>query len=273
MAILNDGNDTYEVRIKRYPDGTYFDEHIKVEEREKLGARKCTRYLVGEADMRYTIEFTLHKGFDFGTYDRAQAQLYFPGITSSICHLDVFKPLGLEGLTSEDITKKLEYADVIIGGRKMLGTRFAFRGLAADENLKSSTDITGIDPQNLGFFEVILHKLRWEQRPLSSLKHGKKVAKAKRAQLKAAIPATIKESKKPWDAKKVDEASFSKDGLTCAVGFVGGKAEMSRNQQCLNHHGLPQSPGPAEIEIPLTESVAITGPFMGFYFRYRSAVH
>ncbi|PVH79765.1 hypothetical protein DL98DRAFT_655164 [Cadophora sp. DSE1049] len=228
MAILKDGNDTYEVRIKRYPDGTYFDEHIKVEEREKPDATISTRYIVGEAGMRYTIEFTLREGFDFGEYDRVQALLCFPGMKSHICHLDVFKPRDLADLTTEDITKQLEYADVTIYGRKMLGTRLAYRSLAADENLKKSTDVMGIDPESLRYFRVLLRK-------------------------------------------KVDEDSFSKDGITCAVGFVGGKPETSRSQWGYSRPSSTQPPSPVDKDVPLTEVVAVQSTFMNFYFRYRSA--
>ncbi|KAH7377948.1 hypothetical protein BKA64DRAFT_750362 [Cadophora sp. MPI-SDFR-AT-0126] len=272
MAILKDGDDTYEVRIKRYPDGTYFDEHIKVEEREKPGAEECTRYIVGEAGMRYTIEVTLRKGFDFGKDDRVQAQLFFPGIKSSICYLDVFKPLGLAGLTTEDITKRLEFADVTIGGRKMLGTRLAFRSLAADENLKKSTDVVGIDPESLGYFNVSLFKLRWESKILSASEHVEKVAEAKRAHSQAclvAASATLNDTKMLWDTEKVDEDSFFKDGITCAVGFVGGKPEQSQSRW--GHGRLSRSPSSVAEDVPLTQKVAYQGTRMKFYFRYRSA--
>jgi hypothetical protein len=42
MAILKGGNDEYEVRIKRYPKRTYFEEIFKICDWEKLGAKECS---------------------------------------------------------------------------------------------------------------------------------------------------------------------------------------------------------------------------------------
>ena len=69
MAILKCGNDEYEVRIKRYPEKTYFDEYVKTGDREKSSATSCDRYIVGEDGVRYTIEVTLKKGFTFGEFE------------------------------------------------------------------------------------------------------------------------------------------------------------------------------------------------------------
>jgi hypothetical protein len=79
MAILKERGDQYEVRIKRYPEGTYFDEYVKNGERDKSSAKKCDRYIIGESGVKYTIEVTLRNGFNFGKYDRVHVQLFFPG--------------------------------------------------------------------------------------------------------------------------------------------------------------------------------------------------
>ena len=79
MAILKSGNDEYEVRIKRYPEKTYFDEYVKTGDREESSATSCDRYIVGEDGVRYTIEVTLKKGFSFGDYEVVRARLYIPG--------------------------------------------------------------------------------------------------------------------------------------------------------------------------------------------------
>ncbi|KAH7310108.1 hypothetical protein BKA65DRAFT_485319 [Rhexocercosporidium sp. MPI-PUGE-AT-0058] len=120
----------------------------------------------------------------------------------------------------KDIAKELEYADVTIAGRRMLGTRFTFRGLAADDTLKASSDVIGIDPQSLGYFTLHMHKLKWETRTLAKREHDRKVTEAKEVHSRghSNVSATLEEPKRLWDAKKVDEDSFSKDGITCAVG-------------------------------------------------------
>jgi predicted RNA-binding protein with TRAM domain len=121
--------DQYEVRIKRHSDQTYFDEHVKVG--DKPGATSCARYIIGEQDVIYSIELTLPKGFNFGDYERVRMELYFPGQSDEIAFADAFKPLSLVSVTTQDIQVTLEYADVKINGRKMLGTQFSFRGLSS----------------------------------------------------------------------------------------------------------------------------------------------
>jgi hypothetical protein len=79
MAILKSGNDEYEVRIKRYPEKTYFDEYVKTGHREKSSATSCDRYIIGEDGVRYTIEVTLKKGFDFEDFKIVRAKLYILG--------------------------------------------------------------------------------------------------------------------------------------------------------------------------------------------------
>ncbi|KAF8851153.1 hypothetical protein BDZ45DRAFT_808585 [Acephala macrosclerotiorum] len=52
MAILKEGNDKYELRIKSYTSKTYFDEHVKVEDREKPGDWEFKRHIIGEEGFR-----------------------------------------------------------------------------------------------------------------------------------------------------------------------------------------------------------------------------
>ena len=129
MAILKIGGDEVEDRIKRYPDGTYFDEHVKVEEREKPWERECTRYIVGEDGVTYTIEFTLRKGFSFDGYNIVKASLHLGDSDKSICHHHFYKPIDCDGIIKDDVTRELGYANVTVSGKKMLGTRFAFKSL------------------------------------------------------------------------------------------------------------------------------------------------
>lgn len=129
MAILKEGNDEYQVRIKRYPEKTYFDEYVKTNGREVPGSRRCDRYIVGEGGVRYTIEVTLKEGFDFGTYSQVQVQLGLPRHNDTVSFKDIYKPNHSEGGIKEKLSTELEYADVTVGGRMMLGARFAFQNL------------------------------------------------------------------------------------------------------------------------------------------------
>jgi hypothetical protein len=129
MAILKNGNNEYEVRIKRYPEKTYFDEYVKTGDREEPWAMSCDRYIVGEDGVRYTIEVTLKKRFSFGDYEVVRAKLYIPGHEDSISENDVHKPEDFENGIKSDMTIELQYADVTVEGSKVLGARFGFRNL------------------------------------------------------------------------------------------------------------------------------------------------
>jgi hypothetical protein len=81
----------------------------------------------------------------------------------------------------------------------------------------------GINPESLGFFEIRLRKFRWENRRLTDREYKKKVAAANDA---SKVPPPLNSSlvvgnhKEPrlWDAQKVDEDSFKKDGIVYAIG-------------------------------------------------------
>ena len=77
----------------------------------------------------YTIEVVLHKGFSFGDFDRVQVQLRLPGRNPAVSSIEIFRLAEHKNGIKEEIIKKLQYADVTVAGRKMLGTRFVFRAL------------------------------------------------------------------------------------------------------------------------------------------------
>tara|TARA_R110002033_G_scaffold68777_1_gene119972 strand:- start:49 stop:627 length:579 start_codon:yes stop_codon:yes gene_type:complete len=151
MAILTEHRDKYEVRIKRYPDGTYFDEYEATKPRgvnkDRIVNRR-NRYIVGEEGTTYTIEVTLHEGFDFGTYSDVHVQLFVPEADGCVCYMNIKKPNSQResspDLTSseednsnnskyiiaKDIVEELQFADVKVDGRTILKSRFTFRGLA-----------------------------------------------------------------------------------------------------------------------------------------------
>jgi hypothetical protein len=56
MAILSQQINQVEVRIRRHPQNTYFDEYVKVGDREKTDATSCNRYIIPEPGQMYTIE-------------------------------------------------------------------------------------------------------------------------------------------------------------------------------------------------------------------------
>jgi hypothetical protein len=107
MAVLTEESDQYEVRMKRFPEGTYFDEYVKTGERDKPTATECDRYIIGESGVKYTIEVTLRKGFNFGKFSQIRVMLFFPGSKSSISFIDIFKPSHDEPESSADIIAEL----------------------------------------------------------------------------------------------------------------------------------------------------------------------
>jgi hypothetical protein len=145
---------------------------------------------VGGDGVRYTIEVTLKKGFMFEEFHFVQTQLKVPGKIDSVCHKNIHRPADYKDGIREKITTELEYADVTVRGLKLWGARFAFRSLAlgtlfvqsisaytndvVDEKLVNETDLMGINPKSLGFFEIRLRKFRWENRRLTDREYKKK---------------------------------------------------------------------------------------------------
>jgi hypothetical protein len=134
MAILKEGKDQYEVRIKRCPDETYFDEYIDFENREKPDATRCKRYIIGEEGKRFIVQATLHKGFDFGEYKKVQLQLWLPGMSYPVSSVDIKRP-GYTTKLSVSMSRKLEYTNDVIAIGGQLETRFVFRSLEVGKYL------------------------------------------------------------------------------------------------------------------------------------------
>ncbi|KAF7865785.1 hypothetical protein EAF04_005950 [Stromatinia cepivora] len=236
MLILNTKQDDVEVPIKRYPDDTYHDEYIKVEDKEDHSDKKRERYIVAEPGTTYYIEFGLKKGYDFGEYSLIKARLFFPGRDQAISRFKFgAKPENRPKLKT-DLIEKIQYADVEVDGQKMLGARFAFRNIEIDETLSNETDIMGIHPDNLATFTIKLYL--WKRRTITlsddDYKNAlsdweKKCSKARstsgkhnKLNLKPEVEINRPNARNLWDAKKVDLDSYKKRGISSAIGFVGG---------------------------------------------------
>ncbi|MAD82965.1 MAG: hypothetical protein CL912_08370 [Deltaproteobacteria bacterium] len=92
---------------------------------------------------------------------------------------------------------------------------------AIDEKLEKETDVAGIEPESLGHFYVRVCKVKWTRTKLSDNEYmeAKRAARDKRSRLQDALSAKS-ESKTVWDATKVDEDSFEKDGIAFGLGYV-----------------------------------------------------
>jgi len=127
MAILSQEFNQVEVRVRRHPQNTYFDEYVKVGDREKTNAASCDRYIVPEPGQMYTIEVTLKKGYHFGNWSRVGAGLFLPGVNKPIS-LGMLRPPSDKDFAEEDITLSMAYArSLLVKDRVLSGSRFAFR--------------------------------------------------------------------------------------------------------------------------------------------------
>jgi hypothetical protein len=131
MAILSHDGNEVEVNIKRHPQQTYFDEYVKVGDREKRGAESCERYIVPEPGTMYTIEVTLKRGFRFGSCQCVEVSLWLPGQDRETSYTIFRPPPDSSEHAEEDMTRTIEYADFLeIDGRPMKGARLAFRDIS-----------------------------------------------------------------------------------------------------------------------------------------------
>jgi hypothetical protein len=135
MAILTQDDNKIEVRIKRLSDGTYFDEYVKIGDREKPDAVNYERYIVPEPGTMYEIEVTLKKGYRLNGCNGVMAQLIFPGQSAAFplnehtrLHTQVS---GIADPTLQDITLKLAQTGVIVSsGKKIHKACLSFRQIA-----------------------------------------------------------------------------------------------------------------------------------------------
>ncbi|QSZ37810.1 hypothetical protein DSL72_008910 [Monilinia vaccinii-corymbosi] len=237
MAILKTRQGEVEVRIRRHPDNTYYDEYIKVQRKEIDSDDSRERYIISEPGTTYYVEVTLKEDFNFDEYDVVQANLYFRGLEESVS-MTSFGKSSISATVRKDRSQSIQYADVEVDGQKMLGARFAFKNIEVDESLSNETDIMDVHPDNLLTFSIKLDFYKRETVRLSDDKYNKALSKWEESCSKArsrsrSLPkpklnlrseATTEQpsARYLWDAKKVDQDSYEKRGINTAIGFVGG---------------------------------------------------
>ncbi|KAF7944478.1 hypothetical protein EAE96_010869 [Botrytis aclada] len=241
MAILNTSQGEVEVRIKRYPEDTYYDEHIKVEGKERKTDTERERYIIAEPGTTYYMEIILKKGFKIGKYSTIDARVYLPDREEHMSSIILLSKHfdGSKEKAETDLIRKMQYVDVEIDGQKMLGARFAFKKIEIDEGLSKETDIMGIEPNHIMTFIVKL--FLWESftTRLSESEYDKALSDWEKACAEIRIPSwnqtkrnaelefnaktNQRDTKNIWDVKKIDEDSYKKHGIRSAIGFVGGK--------------------------------------------------
>lgn len=117
MAILKQGKDRYEVRVKSAVHDRYLVERLNPEALEDPGASYCRRHVGAKEGFPLLFEATLEEGFNFGEYDRVHVGIFLPGILHPLASVDIMRPDDCPILLSP-ISRVLELSEITIGGVK-----------------------------------------------------------------------------------------------------------------------------------------------------------
>ncbi|KUJ20085.1 uncharacterized protein LY89DRAFT_731318 [Mollisia scopiformis] len=79
MVVLQEDGNEYEIRVKRIPQNTYFDERQKFGDPEEVDATTADRYIVAEPGQMYAVEVTVKAGLKWGTYSHVRVSLRLAG--------------------------------------------------------------------------------------------------------------------------------------------------------------------------------------------------
>lgn len=200
MAILPKDINPIEVRIRRYPESTYFEEYVKVGDREKADATSCTRYIIPEMSQKYTVEVKLKKGYNFGVAKCVSVCLFLPGISHPISTKKIYLPKDYEEYTEDDIITQLEYVENVRCGRTLVsGARLVFHQVIVgmyvrsiqqrmltpplfdtDEELQNETNVMGVIPTDLGSLRVVVRKEKYDLTPLTATERAKSLEESRR---------------------------------------------------------------------------------------------
>jgi hypothetical protein len=217
MAIFSEDGNQYEVRIKRIPQNTYFEEHVQVGDREKPGAIECDRYIVGELGQKYAVEITIKDSFRWGDYDRVAMSLNLPGDLESIAwNCVMYSERKQLGIGEVDVNIDLDCVNHEYR-REFHGAPFSFRNLAigllyysydafsaaylfhADDKLVNESDVFGVHPVSLSSFCVEITR----ERRTSELQR----------------PRPFEVTQNIFNAQKIDQESSKKHGIAFAIGY------------------------------------------------------
>jgi hypothetical protein len=127
MAILQQSKNQVEVRIKREPEGRYFDELVKIGDAQVSEVRTCEHYIVGEPGVSCSIEVTFKAGYDFGKCERVKVCLFTHGRNEVVAQASFNKKKRT--ITCKDFKLRLYKTDLLIGGQRLEGASLAFKQL------------------------------------------------------------------------------------------------------------------------------------------------
>jgi hypothetical protein len=130
MAILNQGKNQVQVRIKREPEGSYFDEFVKIGDAEVPDVTRCEHFIVGEPGVTCLIEVTLKAGYNFGKCKMVKAFLRTHGREEIVVQGGFLKT---GAATTKDFKILLSKTDLLFGGQRLKGASLAFKQLEIGE--------------------------------------------------------------------------------------------------------------------------------------------
>jgi hypothetical protein len=232
MTILRQGANLVEVRVKREPEGTYFDEHSKPGQHGIPNSKSCERYIAGEEGIACSIEVTLKKGYSFGNYNKVRANLYTHGRPESVACGEFLKDEKKASVRNEDVKLLLSQTSLSIGGQKLEGATLAFKGLNVGETLlwvltnleefganvvvDNGALVHGIgsyavQPKDVGTFVIKVLRIT-KPRKISKNAYAAKVRE--RVEEREEFDQTI-----PINPTAVDEVTYNKDGITSAIEY------------------------------------------------------
>jgi len=129
MAILNQDKNQVEVRIRREPEGSYFDEFVKIEGAPPPNVQTCEHYIVGEPGITYSIEVTLKAGYDFGKCKAVKAWLHTHGRNNAVAEAGFIE----RTTTTGDLKRILSKTNLLIEGQRLKGASLTFKELNIGE--------------------------------------------------------------------------------------------------------------------------------------------
>jgi hypothetical protein len=129
MAILSEEGNEYEVHVVAACSGTAFEEYVKLGDREKLGAKRCDRYIVAKPGVSYIVKVMVKKGFNWGTYSQLTANLSFAGYDYKVAGWNLGRGAFKDDVTTEDIVMRLDCVNQPIHRLDAVGAPFTFASL------------------------------------------------------------------------------------------------------------------------------------------------
>lgn len=129
MVVLSEDGNEYEVRVRRAPQGTYFDERIKFGDPWETKDLTADRYIVAEPGQEYAVEVIVKKGMKWGPYKQISATMFFVNGEEAVAGYFLDRK-DEEETTTEDHILTFACVNYAPLGTNLIGAPFTFQNLA-----------------------------------------------------------------------------------------------------------------------------------------------